>query len=103
MSYSELHLKSQLRIHSHLTPLRGRARAVRGLSEEAVFDREKIIPDMSLSLREGAILPLGKYHNNMLFAILESMGHRYGYTLDDPIDQIGEESLNAILNGIPNR
>ncbi|MFR9651991.1 MAG: excinuclease ABC subunit UvrA, partial [Rikenellaceae bacterium] len=70
-----------------------------GLGEEAVFDRSKIIPDTSRSLREGAIEPLGKYKNNMLFAVLETMGHRHGYTIDDPIEEMNEESLNAILNG----
>ena len=70
-----------------------------GLGEEAVFDLAKIIPDQRLSLREGAVEPLGKYCNNMLFAILEMLGRRYDFTLDDPIETFSEEALNAVLYG----
>lgn len=70
-----------------------------GLGEEAVFDVSKIIPDRTKSLREGAVEPLGKYHNNMLFALLEMLGHRYDFTLDDPIETFSEAALNAVLYG----
>ncbi len=70
-----------------------------GLGERAVFDMSKIVPDGRLSLREGGIEPLGRYRGNMLFAILEMLGHRYDFTLDDPIDALPHEGLNAILYG----
>ena len=70
-----------------------------GLGEEAVFDLEKIVPDPQLSLREGAVEPLGKYRNNLLFALLEMLGRRYDFTLDDPISIFSEEALNAVLYG----
>ncbi len=70
-----------------------------GLGERPVFDICKIVPDGSLSLREGGMEPLGKYHNNMLFAMLEVLGTRYDFTLDDPIDTISHEGMNAILYG----
>ncbi|MBQ7342848.1 MAG: excinuclease ABC subunit UvrA [Alistipes sp.] len=70
-----------------------------GLGEEAVFDIKKIIPEPKLTLREGAVEPLGAYRNNQLFAILETLGRRHDFTIDDPIDSISEEGLNAILYG----
>lgn len=70
-----------------------------GLGDRVVFDIEKIIPDASLSLRDGGVEPLGKYHNNMLFAMLEMLGHRHDFTLDDPLGTISREGLNAILYG----
>ncbi len=70
-----------------------------GLGVEAIFDRSKIIPDNRLSLRNGAIEPLGKFRNNTLFTLLEMLGHRYDFSLDDPIESISEEGLNAILYG----
>ncbi len=70
-----------------------------GLGERPVFDMRKIVPDDTLSLREGGIEPFGKYHNNMLFAMLEGLGHRYDFTLDDPISTISHEGINAILYG----
>ena len=70
-----------------------------GLGERAVFDLQKIVPDGSMSLRDGGIEPLGKYHNNMLFAMMDMLGRRYDFTLDDPIDTISQEGMNAILYG----
>ena len=70
-----------------------------GLGEEAVFDIKKVIPDNTLSLREGGVAPLGKGRENTLFATLEALGKRYDFTLDDPIGTISEEGLNAILYG----
>ena len=70
-----------------------------GLGERPVFDMRKIVPDGRLSLRDGGMEPLGKYHNNMLFAMLEVLGERYDFTLDDPIDSISHEGMNAILYG----
>ena len=70
-----------------------------GLGVEAVFDRDKIIPDESRSLSEGAIEPLGKYKNNKIFTLLTILGRRYDFTLDDPINTISEEGMNAILYG----
>ncbi len=70
-----------------------------GLGEEAVFDIARIIPDKRLSLREGAVEPLGKYRNNILFALLEVLGRRYDFTLDDPVSALSEEALNAVLYG----
>ena len=70
-----------------------------GLGEEAVFDLAKIIPDKKLSLRAGAVEPLGKYSNNMLFATLEMLGRRYDFTLDDPVETFSEAALHALLYG----
>ena len=72
-----------------------------GLGVEAVFDRDKIIPDVNRSLRDGAIEPIGKYKNNKLFALLSMLGRRYDFTLDDPVSLISDEGLNAILYGDP--
>ncbi len=70
-----------------------------GLGEEAVFDLERIIPNSNKSIREGAIEPLGKYRNNLLFALIEALGRKYDFTIDDPVGSLGEEALNAILYG----
>ncbi len=72
-----------------------------GLGVEAVFDREKIIPNPNRSLRDGGIEPIGKYKNNKLFAMLTMLGHRYDFSIDDPINTISEEGMNAILYGDP--
>ncbi len=72
-----------------------------GLGEEAVFDMARIVPNPKKSIREGAIDPLGKHRNNMLFALMEGLGKRYDFTIDDPVAAISEEGMNAILYGDP--
>ena len=78
---------------------KGACPSCNGLGERAVFDIRKIVPDGKLSIREGGIEPLGKHHNNLLFAMMEMLGRRYDFTLDDPIDTISKEGMNAILYG----
>ena len=70
-----------------------------GLGEEAIFDVKRVIPDDSLSLREGGVAPLGKGRENIVFAMMEALGTRYGFTTDDPIREISEEGVKAILYG----
>ncbi len=70
-----------------------------GLGVEAVCDIAKIIPDKKRSLREGAVEPLGKYRDNLLFLLLGMLGRRYDFTLDDPLETFSEEALNAIIYG----
>ncbi len=70
-----------------------------GLGEEAVFDLAKMIPDPRKTIREGAVEPLGKYRNNMTFAMLEMLGRKYDFTLDDPIETLSESALKAVLYG----
>lgn len=78
---------------------KGACPACNGLGERAVFDIRKIIPDGTISLRAGGIEPLGKYRNNMLFAMMETLGRRYDFTIDDPLDSLSQEALGAILYG----
>lgn len=70
-----------------------------GLGEEAVFDMERIVPDGGKSIRDGGVEPLGRYRNNLLFAELEALGRKYDFTIDDPIESLNEEALNAVLYG----
>jgi excinuclease ABC subunit A len=72
-----------------------------GLGEEARFDVSKIIPDQKKSIRQGAIEPIGKHKAGRLFAVMESLGKRYDFTLDDPIGTIGEQGVAAVLYGDP--
>ncbi len=72
-----------------------------GLGDEAVFDTSKIIPDARRSIREGGIEPLGKYRAGVLFAILEALGKLHDFTLDDPVESLSENALNAVLYGDP--
>ena len=75
----------------------------KGLGRVAVIDREKVCPNPKLSIREGALLPLGKYKNALIFHKISAVLHKYGYTLDTPIECIGEEAFAEVIGGSPER
>ena len=70
-----------------------------GLGTISEIDLNKIIPDKSLSIKQGGNAPLGKYKANWIFRQMEAIGKRYGFTLDTPVGKISEEAMNTILYG----
>lgn len=71
----------------------------KGLGYVNQIDLDKVMPDTSLSIRKGAIMPLGKYKNQMIFWQIEAILEKYGCTLDTPANEIPEEAMNEILYG----
>ncbi|MCH5218993.1 MAG: excinuclease ABC subunit UvrA [Muribaculaceae bacterium] len=74
-----------------------------GLGYVNVIDREKVIPDTSISIHNGGIAPLGKYKNTMIFWQIDAICQKYGFSINTPIAELSEECLNAILNGTTDR
>ncbi|HAN18529.1 MAG: excinuclease ABC subunit A [Bacteroidetes bacterium GWC2_33_15] len=70
-----------------------------GLGTISEIDIKKIIPDSNLSIKNGGVLPLGKYKNTLIFWQLEAIALKYRFTLDTPIKEIPENALNIILYG----
>lgn len=71
-----------------------------GLGEVAEIDLDKLIPDKKKSIRQGAIEALGKYSaTNYAYRRIENLGIHYGFSIDEPIEQLSEEAMNAILYG----
>ena len=75
----------------------------KGLGYVNIVDREKIIPNPALSIHEGAILPLGKYRNAMIFWQIDAICKKYGCTVKTPVEKLPEEAMNEILNGTSER
>ncbi|MBE6316120.1 MAG: excinuclease ABC subunit UvrA [Bacteroidales bacterium] len=75
----------------------------KGLGYVNIIDRDKIMPDMTLSIKAGGINPLGKYKNVQIFWQIAAICEKYGCTLDTPLCELPEEALNDILNGTNER
>lgn len=71
----------------------------KGLGVVNQLDIDKIIPNRDLSIKNGGIVPLGKYRNSMIFWQLEAIAEKYKFKLDTPIKDIPTEALDIILNG----
>ena len=64
-------------------------------------DVDKVVPDRSLSVRDGALAPLGKYRRSSIFQEIEAVLQRYDATLDTPVAELPDEALDEILYGSP--
>ncbi|WP_435263958.1 excinuclease ABC subunit UvrA [Tenacibaculum sp. nBUS_03] len=68
-----------------------------GITNEVNF--QKIIPDDSISIKNGGITPLGEQKNSWIFKQLQTIAERYQFKLTDPINKIPKEAKDIILNG----
>ena len=69
-----------------------------GLGEKMEFDRNLIIPDMSLSFNEGAITfynPDSEWNSSMFGAIAKEGG----FTLDTPLKDLSKKQFDYLWNG----
>ena len=71
----------------------------KGLGYVNAIDLQKVIPDDKLSIHEGAIAPLGKYKNQMIFWQIESILDKYDCTLKTPVKDLPQEAMSEILYG----
>ena len=71
----------------------------KGLGYVNEIDLDKVIPDRRQTIHEGAIAPLGKYKNQMIFWQIDAILHKYDYDLKTPVKDISDEALNEILYG----
>ena len=71
----------------------------KGLGYINEIDLDKVIPDKHLSIAEGAIAPLGKYRNQMIFWQIDSLLQQYECTVKTPVEEIPKEALSEILYG----
>ena len=71
----------------------------KGLGYVDIIDLQKIIPNRELSIKKGAIVPLGKYHDNFVFRQLEAIAERDGFSLDTPVKDLPPEALDTVLYG----
>ncbi len=71
----------------------------KGLGYINEIDLEKVIPNRKLSIHDGAVVPLGKYKNQMIFWQIDAILQKYECTIKTPVNDIPEEALNEILYG----
>ena len=75
----------------------------KGLGYVNIIDKEKIMPDPSLSIRDGGITTLGKYKNSLVFWQIQAICEKYGASIDTPLKDLPEEAIDDIMNGTDER
>jgi excinuclease ABC subunit A len=71
----------------------------KGLGEISEFDENKLIPDKSLSIKKGAIAPLGKYKSSLIFWQIEALAKKYNHSIEDTVKDLPDELIDKILYG----
>ncbi len=75
----------------------------KGLGYINLIDKDKVIPDRSLSVYNGALAPLGKYRNTMIFWQIRSMMELYSQDIQTPIEDLPEDVVNDLIYGCNER
>lgn len=71
----------------------------KGLGVINEIDMDKVIPNREVSIYNGAIAPLGKYKNQMIFWQIDAVLKQYGFDLKTPIEELSDEALNEVMYG----
>ncbi len=71
----------------------------KGLGMIVDVNLDTIIPDRSVSIADGGIVPLGKVRENKKFDIIRSIARKYRFSLFDPIDTVPDEAVSHIIFG----
>lgn len=71
----------------------------KGLGMIVDINMDTIIPDRSVSIADGGIVPLGKIRETKKFDIIRSIARKYDFSLYDPIEDIPEEAVTLIIFG----
>ncbi len=70
-----------------------------GLGTRNYFDVEQVIPDTTLTLREGAIIPWDSRTGYYYQAMLEALAEHFKFTMNTPFAKLDEKARNILLNG----
>ncbi|MBR2146069.1 MAG: excinuclease ABC subunit UvrA, partial [Muribaculaceae bacterium] len=81
----------------------GACHKCKGLGFVNIIDKEKIMPDLNVSIRDGGISTLGKYKNSLIFWQIQAICEKYGASLDTPLKDLPEEAIDDIMNGTDER
>ena len=71
----------------------------KGLGVINQIDLDKVIPNKKATIREGGIVPLGKYKNQMIFWQVDAILKKFECDLNTPIGDIPDDAMNELLYG----
>ena len=71
----------------------------KGLGIIVDVNMDSIIPDRSVSIADGGIIPLGKIRETKKFDIIRSIARKYAFSLYDPIEELPDEVISLIVFG----
>ena len=71
----------------------------KGLGTIVDINPDNIIPDRSISIADGGIVPLGKVRDSKKFDVIRSISRKYNFSLYDPVDALPDEVTSLLIYG----
>lgn len=71
----------------------------RGLGNVYTIDMDTVLPDTSVSVNEGAIVPLGEERDASVFKQVEDFARKNKINLNKPVKELTAQQLNLLLYG----
>ncbi|NOX24770.1 MAG: excinuclease ABC subunit UvrA [Deltaproteobacteria bacterium] len=83
---------------------KGACPACDGLGHKQFFDPDLVVPDPSLSLKQGAVAPWkNRSANSYSSQLLNALAEQYKFKLDTPFNKLPKKARQAILFGTGNK
>jgi excinuclease ABC subunit A len=70
-----------------------------GLGTRTFFDEDLVVPDMGISVREGAIVPWSGRHSLQYFQMIDTLAGHYGFDINTPFQELPERIREVLLRG----
>jgi excinuclease ABC subunit A len=77
----------------------GACPACKGMGEQHALDVEAIIPDKTMSIADGAIVPWGESRDAYFYKMIEQLAKKKKFSLKVPIGELSQEIINLVLFG----
>lgn len=71
----------------------------KGLGTIYQVNMDAVIPDSSISIRDGGIAPLGEERQAYMFQKVQQVAKKYKISLDKPVKDLSEKAMNMLLFG----
>ena len=78
---------------------KGMCKQCNGLGKLNKVNIDLVIPDKSISIYSGGLVPLGNYKSSWIFKQIETISERYNFSIKDPISKIPKKAIEIILFG----
>ncbi len=70
-----------------------------GLGTRTFFDEDLVVPDVGISVREGAIVPWSGRHSLQYFQMIDTLAGHYGFDINTPFQELPESIRDVLLRG----
>ena len=70
-----------------------------GLGTRTFFDEELVVPDLGISVREGAIVPWSGRHSLQYFQMIDTLAGHYGFDINTPFQELPAKIRDLLLHG----